>query len=124
MPRFSELKTDAERLVFVKEKLATDDRWIARGIIALFAQQTPREKKSKAAIKNNGRGFSSYDAETLTKIAKILVNSEAQTECRTLKRPFELSKYLSNNLQKEARWRMPKYAKQLLDLSLNRKYPD
>ena len=124
MPRFRDLQTDPERLAFIKEKLAKDDRWIARGILALFSRQTPQERKKKAAVKANGKGFNSYDAEILTLIAKKLIHGKAEEATRDTDKTFRLLDYMSESLVSAARGKMPKYAAQLLEFSATRVYPE
>ena len=121
--RYSDLQTEEERLAFVKTKLANDDRWVARGLLALFTCQTGQEKERKSTVKANGKGFSSYDAEMLTNIARELIRREGEHACNSLQKPFSLRNHMSAYHAEQARRRMPKYAKQLLEFAGRRKYP-
>ena len=123
MPRFSDLKTDDERLAFVKDKLEKDDRWIARGILTLFSMQTPNEKRGRKTIKANGKGFNSHDAEILTRVARELLHGGGDHAAHSLQQPFALSNYMSEPLEQAARRKMPKYAAQLLEFAAKRPYP-
>lgn len=123
MPRYSDLKTDTERLEFIKEKLAKDDRWIARGILTLYSMQTPKERRGRKTIKANGKGFSSWDAEVLTRACRELLHGGGDHACHSSQQPFSLSNYMSDGLEKAVRYRMPKYAAQLLEYSVKSTYP-
>lgn len=120
---YKDLKTDEERLAFVKNKLNRDDRWIARGILVLYSFQTPREKRGRKTIKDNGKGFTSHDAAVLTQAAKELLSGGADNTSYSLQKPFYLLDYMPESLVKAARFRMPKYARQLLEYSACRNYP-
>ena len=86
---------------FIKEKLKTDDRWLCRGILAIFSKQTYEEQNAEATIKDNGIGFNGVDAYILSSFAK------------QLQKGYKLSpKQLAI-----ATKRMPKYAGQLLKIA-------
>lgn len=85
----------------IVEKLLTDNRWLARGIIAIYAKQTYEEQNAEATLKNNGVGFNSIDAYILSSFAKQL--SQGRT--------------LSQKQITIARKKMPKYASQLLTIA-------
>jgi len=123
MPRFSDLQTDSERLAFVKEKLEKDDRWIARGILVLYSMQTPKERRGRKTIKANGKGFSSWDAEILTRACRELLHRNGDHACHSTQQPFALCDYMSEHLERACRARMPKYAAQLLEYSVKSTYP-
>jgi hypothetical protein len=57
---------------FIKEKLLTDDRWLVRGILAIYNLQTDQEKAAEATLKHNGVGFNGCDAYILSSFAKQL----------------------------------------------------
>lgn len=50
----------------VKEKLATDDKWLVRGLLAIHARQTEEEKATETTKEQNGIGFNGVDANILT----------------------------------------------------------
>ncbi len=59
---------EAKRLV--RDKLATNNEWLVRGMMALYARQTEDEKTAENTKYLNRRGFNSADSEILTSFAK------------------------------------------------------
>ncbi len=55
----------------IKEKLETDDKWVTRGIAAIFEKQTYSEQQSDSTNENNGVGFTGVDAKILSSFAKF-----------------------------------------------------
>lgn len=86
---------------FVKGKLSTDRAWALRGVIRILEFQTKDEIKSNNTYDYNGVGFTGFDGEILTSIAKFYLNTGKVS-----------------NKQLEILFRkMPKYWKQLVNLS-------
>lgn len=54
----------------IKEKLKTDDRWLIRGLRAIYARQTADEQASSLTSEHNGIGFNGIDAPLLSSYAK------------------------------------------------------
>ena len=82
---------------YITAKLATDDRGLVRGLLAIYARQTDDEKNSETAKEDNGIGFNAFDALILTD----LVNQVKRTN------------YLSKRQIALVRQKMKKYAGQL-----------
>lgn len=63
-----------ERKVWTKEeirnKLATDDRWLVRALMAIYKHQTDDEKNSLNTKHYNSVGFNGIDAEFLSSAAQ------------------------------------------------------
>lgn len=55
---------------FIKSKLLTDDRWLIRGILAIYDRQTHDEQGRQETLENNGVGFNGADAPFLSSIAE------------------------------------------------------
>lgn len=53
----------------VRYRLLHDDRWLIRGLMALYRQQTIAERQTKTHLERNGRGFSPFDVAILSTIA-------------------------------------------------------
>jgi hypothetical protein len=87
----------------IVENLKTDDRWLYRGILAIYAGQTAEEQASRETQVDNGIGFSGSDAELLSSFAEQL-----KVRGRLTNKQIEL-----------ARKKMTKYAGQLLRISSN-----
>lgn len=56
----------------IRNKLATDNRWLARGILAIYARQTEEEKAIAATLSSNGIGFNGCDSFILSSFAEQL----------------------------------------------------
>jgi len=66
----------------IRENIAVDDRWLMRGLLAIYNRQTASERASECTIQNNGIGFNGADAQILTSFAKQVIKWEAQQERR------------------------------------------
>lgn len=85
----------------IKEKLTTDNKWLYRGILAIYACQTAEEQASHETTVDNGIGFNGSDAEMLSSYAE-------QIKARGFLTPKQLE---------WARKKMTKYAGQLMRVS-------
>jgi hypothetical protein len=89
----------------IKEKLLTDQRWLERGILAIFNYQTSREINAEQTIEDNGVGFNGVDGQILTSFGKWIKGGsrfgKQPGQCLTVKQAAI------------ARKKMPKYAGQL-----------
>lgn len=54
----------------IAAKLATDDKWLIRGLLAIYARQTEEEKAADTTREDNGIGFNAFDASILSDMAK------------------------------------------------------
>ena len=86
---------------FIKEKLITDQRWLMRGITAIYEKQSYDEQQSEATKEDNGVGFNSIDACILSSFAKQI----------------KAGRTLSTKQLAIAQKKMPKYARQLLSIA-------
>lgn len=84
----------------IKEKLSSDDRWLHRAILAIYAGQTSQEQNSGETVEDNGIGFSGADSYVMSIYAKMIMNGQ---------------RLYAGQLAK-ARKTMPKYAGQLLGI--------
>mgnify|MGYP006274819253 FL=1 len=66
--------TKKDTLTALQQKLAIDDRWALRALLAIFKNQTEDEKDRAAVRDNNNKGFRSMDAVILTSFAKQVSN--------------------------------------------------
>jgi len=53
----------------IQDKLATDQRWLERGILAIYNYQTSHEQSRGDTIELNGVGFNGCDAPFLSSLA-------------------------------------------------------
>jgi hypothetical protein len=88
----------------VRAKLLTDDNWLVRGLLAVFALQTEDERVAGNTTHQNGVGFNGVDAPF----------------CTSLVEQFRTRGSLSPKQIAALRKIMPKYAGQLASLA-NRK---
>jgi hypothetical protein len=92
----------------IRNKLETNDRWLLRGILAIYARQTADEKSSNTTKHTNGVGFNGRDAAILSSFAKqIRVWQVTEPRDRKYSRPLSPKQFAA------ARKMMPKYAGQL-----------
>jgi hypothetical protein len=82
---------------YIRDMLLTDDRWLVRGLIAIYRRQTRDEQLVQQTHEHNGRGFNSSDAYILSSFAKQAIAG----------RP------LSYRQLEITRKKLPKYARQL-----------
>jgi hypothetical protein len=84
----------------IQDKLATDQRWLERGILAIDARQTLDERQSDQTKYFNGRGWSGADARRGSYYARWIRSGQ----------------HLSGRHIHFAQRMMKKYARQLLTI--------
>ena len=57
----------------IREQLANNDKWLVRGLVAIYKFQTESEKASQDTHEDNGVGFNGTDAELLSSFAEQLI---------------------------------------------------
>jgi hypothetical protein len=92
----------------IRGKLATSDKWLIRGILAIYARQTADEQSSQTTKYHNGVGFNGTDATLLSSFAKQIRAWEGTDPSQ---RRYRLP--LSPKQMQLARRKMGKYAGQL-----------
>jgi hypothetical protein len=94
-------KTKKDRKQQIKELLLTNDRAVARGVVAIYKRQTDVEQDQMSTTDTNGVGFNGLDAEIMSSFAQRLLRgvllSDKQMAC--------------------ARKLIVKYAGQLMDIA-------
>jgi hypothetical protein len=88
----------------IKSNIQSCDRWATRALLAVFAMQEADEARDEHTYHENKVGFSKFDAEFLTSVAK----------------QAKKGRTLSDKQMVFVRKKMGKYAKQLFWLSLDR----
>jgi hypothetical protein len=83
---------------FVKAKLLTDDKWLERGVLAIWKYQTASEKVRTDTHLYNGVGFNGADGHFMTSIGNYLSKGY----------------HLSEKQKYVARRKIQKYAGQLI----------
>lgn len=92
----------------VAEKLITDNNWLFKGILAIYARQTASEQSYGETVEDNGVGFNSADANILSSFATQISEWNSTPVAR---RRFATP--LSVKQVEIARKKMKKYAGQL-----------
>lgn len=54
----------------IKANLLTSDRWLIRGLIAIYNHQTAQEQDVQQTVEDNGVGFSGVDSTFLSSLAE------------------------------------------------------
>jgi len=102
---------------FIENKIATDDRWLEKGILAIFKYQTEHEKKIVGTCEWNGVGFNGADGSFMTSIGLYLHKAHYRYN-----KP--IGTILSSKQKYVARKRMMKYSGQLLKIAEQKKQAD
>ena len=95
--------TKKDVVEYYKAKLSTNEKWALRGLERIAMRQTSYELEEKATKENNKVGFSGPDAEILTSFYRVV------------KAGYSLTARQRDLLFQK----MPKYAGQLVSISLN-----
>lgn len=99
----------AQAKEMVRHNLANSDRWLVRGLLAIYARQTADEKNSQHTKYDNDIGFNAVDAPLLSSFAKQVKKWENTPEiARKYRSP------LSPKQLYRARVKMAKYSGQLV----------
>jgi hypothetical protein len=93
----------------IRAKLAVDNRWLERGILAIDARQEPDEQDNRETVYLNGRGWNATDASLGSYLANYI---------RRCRRPE--GQRLSGKWVATAREMMYKYAGQLARIASER----
>jgi hypothetical protein len=97
----------------IKEKLTMDQRVLERALVAIYEKQTADEKSSGYTQHDNGIGFSGCDSKNGTYMAQyILTGIERYGK--------KYGENLSGKFLDKAKKFMPKYAKQLYKIQLEK----
>lgn len=86
----------------LKEQLATRDNQAIKGLLTIYSYQTNEEQDNGYTKEYNGVGFSGFDSEILSSFAE----------------QYKTKGFLSPKQMNFVKKYMPKYARQLLELSI------
>jgi hypothetical protein len=101
--------TQAARLAWFREQLATQAKWAIRAMELVYANQTKAEQTAEQTTEDNGVGFTGLDGKILASFAKQVLRWRDEKEH---KYPCPLSPKQMALVYKK----MPKYAKQVLGM--------
>ena len=97
----------------IRTKIATDNRWLVRAILALYERQTEDEQRAESTDHRNDKGFNAADAPIMSSFAKQILDWR-RSDDRTYASP------LSPRQLAVARRKLPKYAGQLARIAAER----
>jgi hypothetical protein len=69
---------------YIREGLTVSDKWLIRGLLAIYAHQTDSEKNGEMTVEDNGIGFNGCDAAILSSIAKQIQRSGTMSTKQTV----------------------------------------
>jgi hypothetical protein len=112
MTSFAKLATKKARVECIKHKITTDDRWMLKGLLVIYDNQTEDEKRVDAVKENNGIGFTGIDGEIMPSFAKRCIQRGLREALKTQKQ-INVADYLTDKMEPIVRRKMCKYARQL-----------
>jgi hypothetical protein len=119
--KLSDCKTKVAKIDFLKAKLASDDRWMLKGLITIYQYQTAEEQRVETTSEHNGVGFTGIDGEILTSFANQCISRGIVSAFENASQPksthIYVEKYLSAKQAAILKQKMPKYARQLLKVA-------
>ena len=63
----------------IRENMQSSDKWLIRGLLAIYKGQTETEQEQFQTIEHNGIGFNGFDAEFLTSVAQQVLERRTLT---------------------------------------------
>ena len=79
----------------IKENIVKDDKWMERGLVAIFNKQTADEQSSERTKHHNNVGFNKIDSYIMSSFAKFLITSGFLTPKQKVIARKKLLKYSS-----------------------------
>lgn len=105
--------TDSWNVEKIRTLLLTNDRAVERALVALATRQTQDEFNTEQTRLQNGIGFTGSDAKIMTSMAKQVSRGRTLTEKQLA--------YLRSGKSDRFPHRICKYARQLLEISQEKK---
>ena len=90
---------------YIKHKLYSDQKWLERGVVAIYEKQTDHERRSGTSLEHNKIGFSGYDAGLMSTYARWLITGG----------------HLAGEHYYKVRNKMMKYASQLARIAVEKR---
>lgn len=112
---YADLKTKRARVIFMKEQLASNDRWMLKGLVTIYNRQTEGERQSEVTQEHNKVGFTGIDGTILTSFAKQFIKKGGLAALSV--GVTEAEAFFSKKQLPILRRKMPKYARQLVEIS-------
>lgn len=86
----------------IAHKLATDDRWLIRGMIAIWERQTEDEQSTESTEEQNGVGFNGLDAPILSSMVAQIQRPHGRLSVRQMEVIRKMMKKYAGQLTKIA----------------------
>lgn len=77
----------------IQAKFDTDYKWLLKGVLAIYNQQTFDEQQTESVNHNNHRGFKTTDAKFLSSIATQIKNGYGLSEKQVFVTRKKMAKY-------------------------------
>jgi hypothetical protein len=84
---------------FVGDKIATDQRWLERAVLAIWRRQTMEEKLREETKVNNNVGFNGVDGTIMTSFGNQLNRGRHLSEKQTYVARKKMRKYVGQLLR-------------------------
>lgn len=101
MTKYVDLKTKKDKIAFIKEQVSYNPKWATRALMTIYDLQTSDEQASGYTQNWNYVGFNGVDSEILSSFAEQVNKGRTLSE-KQMKIIFK---------------KMPKYAKQLMNIA-------
>lgn len=116
MTTYADCTTKVEKVNFMKQMVATSDRWMLKALLTIYEYQTSSEQASEMTSQHNGVGFTGIDGGILSSFAKQLIRRGVPALLEA-KEEVTATRFLSPKQIPILRKKMPKYAKQLVQIA-------
>ena len=113
---YADCKTKAEKLEFMRRMVATNDKWMLKALVTIYQYQTSQEQQSEQTQEHNGVGFTGVDGEILTSFAKQFIR-KGGTAMLAVPGDVSAHSFFSKKQLPILRKKMPKYARQLVNIA-------
>lgn len=117
---YADCKTKAEKLSFMKQMVATNDKWMLKALYTIYQYQTSQEQSNEMTQMENGVGFTGVDGHILTSFAKQFIR-KGGVDALATHGIISASYFFSPKQLPILRKKMPKYARQLVQIADNAK---
>lgn len=101
MTKYADLKTKKDKIAFIKQQVSYNPQWATRALMKIYDLQTEDEQVSGYTHNWNCVGFNGIDSEILSSFAEQINKGRTLSE-KQMKIVFK---------------KMPKYAKQLMNIA-------
>jgi hypothetical protein len=109
---YVDIKTKQDRVIYMKQKLASDSRWMLKALLTIYQYQTSEEQNAQATREHNNVGFTGVDGTILSSFAEQLLRKGGMQVIGA-----DVNNLFSPKQQAILKNKMPKYARQLVNVA-------